>query len=322
MDFKGKVGILKALWINIFMSICLGTCVSPPGRQGAPAAIEPVHQNILLLDLPMSRFGDSGPFTVQSRFNRELTIDLDEAIILNHFAPVTADKAPVVVISHGNFSGKAAHREQSARLASWGFHVLSFEMPNRDQWLSNGRRLTRLLNLIHRNPELLGERVDADRMVVVGHSFGGSAAILAIAEGAPVIGGVLLDPAVVHSRVTRAMRSVNLPIVLLGADRKLFVARGRQNFSKKLGGEILEVTVPGAVHDDAQGPSMFSRSSLGVDPFTSRANQTYFAAMLTTAVIGLTSSGTVDFPRRLFGREQAAGRLKGLLYRNQSQHVR
>ncbi len=259
---------------------------------------------------------ENGPFAVQGRVNRELSLDLDETAGLDHFSPITQDKAPVVVISHGNFSAKSAHRDQAGRLASWGFHVLSFEFPNRDQWLENGKRLNRLINLIHRSPDLLGQNVDAEKIIVVGHSFGGSAAILSIADGAPVVGAVLLDPAVVHSRVTKAMRRVTAPVVLLGSDKKLFIARGRQNFSKNIAGEMLEVTVPGSVHDDAQGPSMFSRSSLGIDPFTSRDNQNYFRAMLTTAVIGLSSSGTLDFPVRIFDREQSQGRLTGVVYRD------
>ena len=256
------------------------------------------------------------------RLNRELSLNLDEVVLLDHFAPITTDKAPVVVISHGNFSAKSAHREQAIRLASWGFHVLSFEVPNRDQWLGNGRRLARILGLIHRSPDLLGERVDGEKLIIVGHSFGGSASVLAIAAGAPVVGAVLLDPAVVHRRVVSAMQDVNVPVVLLGSDQKLFLARGRSKFFKNISGEMLEVTVTGAVHDDAQGPSMFSRSSLGVDPFTSRDNQKYFRSMLTVAVIGLSSSGTLDFPSRLYKREQEEGRLKGVAYRARHQSSR
>ncbi len=307
---------MKALLSYFLLSSTLMSCVWSVQRRAQPIAIEPIHQNILLLDPPLSRFAEDGPLVVQSRYNRELPLNLDESIVLDHFAPIIQDKAPLVVISHGNFSAKAAHREQGARLSSWGFHVLSVEFPNRDQWLENGRRLHRLIDLLHRSPDLLGTTVDSEKIIVVGHSFGGSASILAMADGAPVLGAILLDPAVVHSRVTKAMRKVVSPVVLLGSDQRLFMARGRKNFFKNIRSEMLEVTVPGAVHDDAQGPSMFSRSSLGVDPFTSRDHQRYFRAMLAAAVIGLSSSGTLDFPSRIFDRERSQGRLAGFSYRD------
>ncbi len=313
---------MRLLIFFIFFADIVSSCVYPITQRQSAGDIEPVHQNILLLDPAIDRFAEKGPFAVLERLNKELSLNLDEVVVLDHFAPITTDKAPVVVISHGNFSAKAAHRDQAIRLASWGFHVLSFEVPNRDQWLGNGRRLARILGLIHRSPELLGEKVDGEKLIVVGHSFGGSASVLAIAEGAPVVGAVLLDPAVVHSRVVSAMQGVNVPVVLLGSDQKLFLARGRSKFFKNISGEMLEVTVTGAVHDDAQGPSMFSRSSLGVDPFTSRDNQKYFRSMLTVAVIGLSSSGTLDFPSRLYKREQESGRLKGVAYRARHQSSR
>ena len=59
-----------------------------------------------------------------------------------------------------------------------------------------------------------------DQILLVGHSFGGSASIIAAAKGARVRGLILLDPAVVHNKVVRQMRRVKVPVILIGADKK------------------------------------------------------------------------------------------------------
>lgn len=274
----------------------------------------PVMAKIIVLAPDIGRFQERGPFEVSEQLEREVTMDLEKTIVVDHFAAQTQDKLPVVIISHGNFSGKNAHRIQARRLASWGFHVVTLELPNRDQWIQNGEVLRRFSEMVHNVPLLLGVNVDTTKIVLVGHSFGGSASILAMGRGAPVIGGILLDPAVVHDNVVLAMKKIDLPMVLLGSDPKLFVARGRKKFSENMSGELLEISVPRSTHDDAQGPSMYSRSALGVDPYTSNDRQKVFGSLLTVAVLGMTSSGTLDFARQIYFRESQLGRIKDAHY--------
>jgi hypothetical protein len=111
------------------------------------------------------------------------------------------------------------------------------------------------------------------------------------------------------------MRSIDLPVVLLGADKAVFTSRGRNRFWTDVGGEMVEISVPNSTHDDAQGPSVFARSALGVDPFTSKRNQNVFRSMLAVSVIGLATSGTLDFPRSIFNREENDGNLQDLRFR-------
>lgn len=303
--------VLKIFFRVLILSGCASFSVAP---KPLPIA-EPTVAKILLLAPEISRFQELGPFEVSEQLAREVTMDLDRTIVVDHFAAKTQDLLPIVIISHGNFSGKSAHRDQARRLASWGFHVVAIELPNRDQWLENGEVLRRFTEMLHNVPLLLGKNVDRDRIVVVGHSFGGSAAMLAMGSGAPVMGGILLDPAVVHDSVVTAMKKIDLPLVLLGSDPKRFVARGRKKFSENLSGEILEISVPRSTHDDAQGPSMYSRSVLGFDPYTSSDRQKVFRSLLTVAVLGMTMSGTLDFPRQIFFRESKLGLLKDAQYR-------
>ena len=283
------------------------SCATARENRTTAAAAKSIHENIVLLAPELSKFMGNGPFAIEEQNDREVTLTLSEKVAVDYFSPVTSDKAPLVIICHGNFSGKGAHRSQARMLATWGFNVVTFEVPNRDQWLQNGQRLNTFINFLYNSPKFLGAAVDVERMIVVGHSFGGSASTLAISMGAPVVGAVLLDPAVVHKNVVKAMRNANAPIALLGSDKKLFQARGRSSFFKNVRGEMLEVSVTGAVHDDAQGPSMFSRSSLGVDPFTSLDNQATFRSLLTASVISLSSSGTLDFAASVIKKESRKG---------------
>jgi dienelactone hydrolase len=315
-EFRKKGRILPRFFKIMAIYFYVSGCAPVIMNRGQAMIAEPIHANILLLAPDIKRFQEVGPFEVTDQFDRDVTVDLNRTIVVDHFAAKTKDPLPLVIICHGNFSGKNAHRDQARQLASWGFHVVTMEVPNRDQWLQNGEILTRFTEMMHRLPLMLGSNVDSNRIIVVGHSFGGSAAVVAIGRGAPVIGAVLLDPAVVHPKVVTAMKRIELPLVLLGSDRQVFLARGRSQFSKNMAGEMLEVSVPQSTHDDAQGPSMFSRSVLGVDPYTSNDRQKLFGSLLTVAVIGMSTSGTLDFARQIFFREAKNGTLKTAIYQD------
>lgn len=291
-------------------------CVAPRSSTEKTLLASRITDNIVLTEPDLSRFERAGPFSVSSRLDRDFTLDLENSLVVDHFSAKSVDKLPIIIISHGNFSNKRAHREQARHLASWGFHVVSVESPNRDQWLENGMRLKKLADVLHGFPKILGPNVDHSRILMVGHSFGGSATILAAGEGAPLIGAVLLDPAVVHPKVVDAMKKSDIPVTLLGSDKRVFRARGRGRFMKNILGEVLEVSVPHSTHDDAQGPSVFSQAALGVDPFTSTKNQAKFRSMLTVALIGMSSSGTLNFPIRIFSKAASVGVLVDLKYRD------
>lgn len=290
-------------------------CVSWDNRVTKITSADIIHSRVVAIEPDLKKFKGKGPFLVSERRSIELPIDFKNTVVIDHFYSETSDQVPIVFITHGNYSGRGAHNAQARYLASWGFHVVVSDFPNRSQWLDNGSRLKGLADLIYRRPKILGPNADPSRMILVGHSFGGSASVLAASDGAPVIGLVLLDPAVVHRRVIKLMRDINLPVILLGADRSIFTSRGRDSFWKNMGGDILEISVPNSTHDDAQGPSMFARSALGVDPFTSPDNQKIFRSMLAVSVLGLAASGTVDFPLNIFTREEESGTLQDLRFR-------
>ncbi|HNA62973.1 MAG TPA: alpha/beta fold hydrolase, partial [Rhabdochlamydiaceae bacterium] len=125
------------------------------------------------------------------------------------------------------------------------------------------------VKIVHDSSHLIGRFADAERIILIGHSFGGSAVALAASYGAPVAGIILLDPAIVHENVKKRLRKVNVPIFLVGADKKVFLARERSAFRKFTSDEFCEISIIGATHDDAQDPSMYAQNTFGgFDPYT------------------------------------------------------
>lgn len=277
--------------------------------------VNDIHLRLSMMPPSFERYQIDGPFEVEEKKDILLSISTEEQRDVDIYRTRASGNAPIVVISHGNFSGKKAHRDQARRLASWGFHVVILELPNRNEWIENGRKIYDLALFLRKWPKFLGDNVDAEKIILVGHSFGGSAVTLAASQGAPNIGLILLDPAVVHPSVAKAMEQVQTPGVLLGSDLRVFVARGRSLFKKKWGSEFAEISIKGATHDDAQGPSMFSSYTLGVDPFTDDIQRGLFKASIVSAAISIANSGNLEQFRRDLTAMQRTGAISPVQFR-------
>src|SRR5690606_36893860 len=155
---------------------------------------------------------------------------------------------------------------QAERIASWGMHALVLQLPNEGRWICNGATIYKLVEYL-RDGSNINPRIDRSRIILAGHSFGGSAITIAAGMGAPVLGLILLDRAVVHEQVKTYLIKLTLPVMLLGADRTVFRSRKRRYFYQYPRGDVREVSVRGATHDDAQFPSMFALHAYGEDPY-------------------------------------------------------
>jgi pimeloyl-ACP methyl ester carboxylesterase len=300
------------LRLAVLLALGLSACVSSRDSQedGAESYTE-VRRGLLEYRPDFDEFLSAGPLKVKERLNVPLRIPPGDRVIADELIPVSDSKMPLVIIVHGNHSRKEAHRYQARRLASFGLHTLVLQLDNTDNWLKNGQLVARLAHRLHNAPGLLRGNFDPESIVLVGHSFGGSAVAIAAARGAPVKGLVLLDPAVVSERrVTAALTRIRQPVMLLGADKEVFRSRQRRLFYRTAHGEMAEVSVRGATHDDAQYPSMFALSTFGVDPFTSRAKQEIFTAALTASAFSIAATGSLDFAWSSFGKLVDRGVLK------------
>ncbi len=281
-----------------------GGCARLPDTGKTP--LKPKSLNELrgyLLDhkADLDQFRLRGPFDVAEQDNYEIRLSTTELINTDLFLSAHAEKAPLVIFLHGYDSSKEDHTFQAMHVASWGMHSLALQLPNNGPWVSNGRTLAKIVSFIHRWPEIIDSRIDVNKIILVGHSFGGAAVAVALAEGAPATGGILLDPAAVGRGLPGFFGRIKMPIMVLGADERVSSARNRDYFYRFIRSGIAEVSIKDAMHEDAQYPS-------GVGLATEELQVTFVSA-LTSAAISLSSTGKFDYAWTSFGDAFASGKL-------------
>ncbi|MEN3352566.1 MAG: Chlorophyllase enzyme [Betaproteobacteria bacterium] len=266
-----------------------------------------LHRYLLGREANVDMFRARGPFAVTTQQDRELRLTSSRRIKTDVFLSAPAAKAPLVLFLHGHDSSKRAHANQAAHLASWGMHCLTVQLPNNGPWDSNGRTLAALVRLIHRTPGAIDNRIDTSKIILVGHSFGAFAVAVALAEGAPAAGAILLDPATVGKDARNVLRRIQKPVMVLGADDEDIAPRNRDYFYEFIRSDVAEVSIRDAVHEDAQYPSEFALQNSGVDPHTTEELQITFVSALTAAAISISATGAVEYAWTSFRRVLQAG---------------
>jgi len=258
-----------------------------------PATLSELQGYLLSHKADLDQFRLRGPFAVDTREDYEIRLSTTELVNTDLFLSAHAEKAPLVIFLHGHDNSKDDHAYQAMHVASWGMHGMALQLPNNGPWVNNGKTLAKLVHFIHRWPEIIDGRIDVNRIVLVGHSFGGAAVAIALSEGAPAAGGILLDPAAVGRDLPKFLGRVKTPVMLLGADEQLSSARNRGYFYRFIRGGIGEVSIKGATHEDAQYPSYFSLAT--------EEMQITFVSALTSAAFSLSSTGKFDYAWTSFG---------------------
>ena len=267
-----------------------------------------LHRDLLSREANVDLFRARGPFGVAIREDRELRLTTSERIKTDLFLSAAAQKAPLVIFLHGDDSSKRAHAHQAAHLASWGTHCMTVQLPDKGPWDTNGRTLARLVRLVYRSPEAIDNRIDTSKIILVGHSFGGFAVAVALAEGAPATGAILLDPAGAGKDLPNFLRRIQKPVMVLGADDDDGSPRNRDYFFELIRSGVAEVSIRDAVHEDAQWPSEFALRNGGVDPDTTEELQVTFVSALAAAAISLSATGTFEYAWASFQRALKNGK--------------
>ena len=249
----------------------------------------------------LEQFRARGPFAVTVQENYQLHLSATEHINTDLFLSAPPGKAPLVIFLHGYANSKEDHTYQAMHVASWGMHSMALQLPNTGQWTSNGKTLARIVNFIHRLPATIDDRIDVNRIILVGHSFGGTSVAVALAEGAFAAGGILLDPAAIGRDLPSVLRQIKLPVMLLGADEHVSSARNRDYFFRYIRSGIAEVSIKDASHEDAQYPSSTA--------LTTEELQITFVSALTSAALSLSSTGKFDYAWTSFSDAFANGKL-------------
>lgn len=269
-----------------------------------PASASELRAYLLNHKADVDQFRLRGPFGVTVRQDFELRPSDRERIDGDLYLSAPAEKAPLVILLHGHGNTKEDHAYQAFHLATWGIHSLAVTLPNKGPWDANGRTLARIATHIRRRPDLVDGRIDVNRIILAGHSFGGAAVAIALAEGAPATGGILLDAAGTGKGLPGFLRKVSKPMMLLGADERISPVRDRGNFFFYIRSNVAEISITDATHEDAQFPL---EAGSGPSSATEELQITFVSA-LTSAAFSLGSTGSFDYAWRSFGEAIKTGR--------------
>jgi len=253
-------------------------------------------QRYLLSRKPdVAQFRLRGPFAVIERRDLEIPLSPDLTMEADLYLCAAARKAPLVIVLHGLNNSKANHAFQAMHVASWGMHGMALDLPNRGPWIANGRTLATLVDAIHRTPQLVDDRIDADKIILVGHSFGATALAAALGEGAPVLGGVLLDPAGIGRQLPQLLKRITVPVMVIGADEDIWPTRNRGQFYRFIPGAVGEISIRDTVHADAQYPNEHTLRAFEENPDDTEEAQITFVSALTASAFGLAATGSLDY---------------------------
>jgi pimeloyl-ACP methyl ester carboxylesterase len=289
---------ISTLLLIAFMLHAVGCTRQFPTTKVTPIkAANPAElQRYLLSSKPdVAQFRFRGPFAMVERRDLEIPLDSDLTVKADLYLCAAASKAPLVIVLHGHNNSKEDHAFQAMHLASWGMHGLALDLPKNGPWIANGRTLARLVDTIHRTPKLIDGRIDADKIILVGHSFGATAVATALGEGAPVLGGVLLDPTGIGRGLSQLLRRIAVPVMVIGADEDIRPARNRGPFYRFIPRAVGEISIRDTVHEDAQYPNQHTLRMFEDDPDDTEEAQIAFVSALTASAFSLAATGNIDY---------------------------
>ena len=260
-------------------------------------AVNPAElQQYLLSRKPdVAQFRLRGPFAVTVRRDMEIPVVSGPTVEADLYLCAVAQKAPLVIVLHGHNNSKEDHAFQAMHLASWGMHSLALDLPKRGPWIANGRTLAQLVDTIHRTPQLVDRRMDPERIILVGHSFGATAVATALGEGVPALGGVLLDPAGIGRQLPQSLKRITVPVMVIGADEDIRPTRNRGQFFRFIPARIGEISIRDTLHEDAQYPNEHTLRGFEDDPEDTEEAQIAFVSALTASAFSLAATGSLDY---------------------------
>jgi dienelactone hydrolase len=295
----GRSGFrIPALLLIALLAHSFGCARRFPATELTPikAATPADLQRYLLSRKPdVAQFRLRGPFAVIERKDLEIPLSSDLTVEADLYLCAAAGKAPLVIVLHGLDNSKEDHAFQAMHLASWGMHSIALDLPKRGPWIANGRMLAKLVDAIRKTPRLVDDSIDPGRIILVGHSFGATAVAAALGEGAPVLGGVLLDPAGIGRQLPQFLKRITVPVMLIGADEDIWPTRNRGQFYRFIPSVVGEISIRDTVHEDAQYPNQYTLRAFEDNPDDTEEAQIAFVSALTASAFSLAATGSLDY---------------------------
>lgn len=326
--FIACCGFAGAAWFGLARHHAVAPAYATNIADAAPAGFRALQRSIARLQPEVGHYRETGPFSVElhrgyvfpvstQRTDADLAFSsfpdmqppqpsgqtlAKDRIDADLFLARHADPAPLIVFMHGYGGSTVNHQSQARHVASWGMHAVALRLLNDSEWGTNGRTLARFVRFLQSPPKDLERRIDPSRIILIGYSFGAISTSVALALRAPVLGAVLLDPAAVRSAVANWLPLVQAPVMIIGADENVAHASLRDHYFQHLGGRVVEVSVAGATHEDAQSVE---------EEETTPSLQTTFNSMITAAAFSFVDNGRLDYAWRSIQSRIAAGELFG-----------
>lgn len=264
-----------------------------------PAGLRELH-DYLQSHRDVDQFRLQGPFAVNIERNRDLGAAGAGRLGADLFLSSVKEKTGLAIFLHGHASSRDDHTFQALHLASWGMHCLTLDLPNNGPWDSNGKTAARVVSWIAKNPQLIDARIDPAKIILIGHSFGATSVAVALADGAPASGGILLDPAAIGRNIPAFLNRINTPVMIIGADEHLTLTLNRGFFYRFVRRGITEISIRDAMHEDAQYPSHTGQ--------TTEAQQISFVSAIVASSISLLTTGKFDYAWDSFDEAIQSGR--------------
>ena len=250
-----------------------------------------------------------GPFAVETKKDYGIALSAGERITADLYLSAPAEKTSLVIFLHGLDNSKEDHAYQAMHVATWGMHSLVLQLPNKGPWVGNGKTMARIVDLIYRRPEIIDKRIDVNKLILVGHSYGGTAVTVAIADGAAAVGGILLDPAGIGRELPKFLSQITKPMMVVGADERVSQARDRELFYLFIRSGITEVSIKDAGHEDAQYRAEYPMQLFASSAPDTEEQQISFVSALTSAAFSLATTGKFDYAWNSFGNAIKNGRI-------------
>ena len=300
----GFVMLRSSALIAIAILLLVSGCARQPSTGVTnlkPKTLPELQQYLLNHRADLDQFRLRGPYEVVTKKDFQFSLSTAERIEADLYLSAAAEKAPLIIFLHGQDNSKEDHAYQAMHVTTWGMHSLALHLPNNGPWVANGKTLARIVELIYRRPEIIDKRIDVNKIILIGHSFGGSAVAIAVAEGAPAAGGILLDPAGIGRDLPRYLNQITKPVMLIGADEQVSQTRNRDFFYRFIRSGISEVSIKDAVHEDAEYPAELQIQLFSIEPSATESLQITFVSALTSAAFSLATTGKFDYAWTSYG---------------------
>jgi dienelactone hydrolase len=301
----------RRLLLLAIACLALASCARMPGTGITPirsATLGELRAHLLANKPEVDQFRLRGPFEVTVREDQEISLSATEKVKADFYLAAPREKAPLVIVLHGHGNSKDDHAYQAMHLATWGMHAITLQVPPDGPWVANGQLLARVVAFIERNPGAIDARVDASRIVLAGHSFGAAAVAVALAEGAPAVGGILLDPAGFANQISKFLPRVGKPVLVIAADPNVSRTRGGELFYELIRAGIAEVSIKDAHHEDGEFPLEAGPDSAGTEEL-----RITFVSALTSGAFSLGFTGRLDYAWTSFGDALKDGKMMDAL---------